>query len=247
MNNLETTPDLFAAMDATWAAARFEASGPWTLRVDEGGGNRVSAATLNAGLKSDDIAQAEDAMRALDQVPLFMVRAGDEALDAALEARGYAMRDAVVIYACPVEKLTDQPLPRVTAFTIWPPLAIMREIWAAGGIGPTRLAIMDRVAGAKTGVLARHRDKPGGVAFAAIHEDICMVHAVEIPPHQRQQGVAGWIMRCAAFWAAEHGAQTLSVMCTRDNTGANALYRSLGMDAVGHYHYRHLPSEIDPK
>ena len=186
-------------------------------------------------------------MRALGQAPLFMVRPGDEALDAALEARGYAMRDAVVIYACPVAQLTDQPLPRVTAFAIWPPLAIMREIWVTGGIGPSRMAIMDRVAGVKTGVLARHRDKPGGAAFAAIHDGICMVHAVEIPSHQRKQGVAGWIMRGTAFWAAEHGAHTLSVMCTRDNTGANALYQSLGMDAVGHYHYRYLPSETDPK
>jgi GNAT superfamily N-acetyltransferase len=52
--------------------------------------------------------------------------------------------------------------------------------------------------------------------------------------------MAGWLMRKAAFWAAENGAHTISVLCTTANEGANGLYRSLGMTPVGHYHYRQL-------
>ena len=237
----------FDAIDGTWPAAQKTQRGPWTIRQGLGGGSRVSATTANGVVSDADIDDAEAGMRALDQKPLFMIRPGDEALDALLEARGYAILDPVVLYSSPVDQLTDLPLPRVTVFNIWEPLALMREIWAAAGIGPARLAVMDRAKGPKTAFLGRHREKPAGVAFAAIHDGIAMVHAVEILPHQRKQGMGSWFMRAAAFWAEQQGAQQLAVFCTRDNAGANALYSSLGMSVVGQYHYRHLPTEKDAK
>lgn len=242
-------PSLYEVIDGTWPAARYQRLGPWVLREGQGGGSRVSAATLagaDKGPDDRDLQAAEDAMREMGQAPIFMIRAGDERLDQALARRGYEIRDPVTIYAAPVTALTDRPLPRVTVFTIWEPLAIMREIWAAGGIGPARLAIMDRAPGPKTGLLARHRDKPAGAGFVAIHRGTAMVHALEILPHQRREGIGGWMMRGAALWAAGQGARTLAVMCTRENTGANALYTSLGMPVVGQYHYRALTKETDP-
>ncbi len=211
--------------------------------MGQGGGNRVSAATLDGPFDQAGLNRAKAGMRALGQQPLFMIRPDDAVLDTALGACGYAIRDAVTIYSCPVEHLCHLALPRVTVFTIWPPLAIMREIWAQGGIGPERLAIMDRAGTAKTGLMARYNEKPGGVAFVGIHRGIAMVHALEILPHQRRQGLGGWMMRGAALWAAEQGAHTMSVMCTTNNRGANALYTSLGLAVVGHYHYRHIASE----
>jgi len=237
----------FTALDGTWPAARQIQRGPFVLRQGEGGGSRVSAATADAPVSEADIADAETGMGELGQKTLFMIRPGDEALDAQLEARGYAIVDPVVLYVCPVDQLTDLPVPRVTVFHIWEPLSVMQEIWAAGGIGPSRLAVMARAKGPKTGFLGRNREKPAGAAYVAVHDGIAMVHAIEIPPHQRKQGVGGWFMRAAAFWAADHGASQLAVMCTRANTGANALYSSLGMCVVGHYHYRHLPTEKDAK
>ncbi len=115
----------------------------------------------------------------------------------------------------------------------------MKEICAQGGIGPARLAVMERAAH-KTAIFGRWNERPGGVAFAAIHDSRCMVHAVEVLPEQRRNGLAAWMMRKAAFWAAEEGAHTMTVLCTRANTGANALYSSLAMDVVGQYHYRQL-------
>ncbi len=238
-------PNIFAVIDATWPAERTDQLGPWTLRVAKDAGNRVSAATIDGPLGPGDLPRAETAMRALGQQPLFMIRPDDAELDTALGARGYAIRDAVTIYTCPVEHLTGLPLPRVTVFTIWPPLVIMREIWMQGGMGPGKLAVMDRVEGPKTGLLARFNDKRGGAAFVAIHRGTAMLHALEILPHQRKLGLGGWMMRAAALWAAEQGAQTMSVMCTDANIGANALYASLGMEVVGHYHYRFIPSETD--
>ena len=86
--------------------------------------------------------------------------------------------------------------------------------------------------------LARWNDHPAGVGFAAVHGKDAFVHAVEIRNHQRQQGVASWLMKQAAFWAAEQGASRLNVACTKANLAANALYRSIGMKVVGEYHYR---------
>jgi len=133
----------------------------------------------------------------------------------------------------------------VTAIPVWEPLAIMHDIWATAGIGEGRINVMHRATGPKTAIIARGNDHPGGCGFVAIHDGVAMMHAVEILPHQRKQGLGKWMMRRAAFWARENGATILSVACTQANTGANALYSSLGMTVVGQYHYRHLPTEKD--
>ena len=233
---------LYAAIDGTWPAAKFQSVGPWLLRDGQGGGKRVCAATALAEVADADIPAAEGAMRRLGQRPLFMIRDSDAALDAALAARKYAIVDPVNAYVAPVGSLTDVPIPRVTAFAIWEPLAIMAEIWANGGIGPERLEVMRR-ATLKTGILARWNDKPAGTGFAAIHDGIAMVHAVEVLPHQRRQGVAGWIMRRAAFWARDTGADTFAVLCTQENEAANRLYQRLGFSLLCGYHYRQHPED----
>ncbi|WP_299046938.1 GNAT family N-acetyltransferase [uncultured Tateyamaria sp.] len=230
-----TPAAFYAAIDGTWPAAATARVGTWTIRDGQGGGKRVSAATADGS--GGDIAQAEDAMRAIGQPPLFMVRQGEDALDHLLDQNGYTIVDPTNGYIAPVDTLTDIPIPRVTAFAIWEPLAIMDDIWAKGGIGPARIATMHR-ARTKTAILARHKDKPAGTGFAAIHKGIAMVHAVEVLPHQRRQGVAGWIMRRAAFWAVENGATHIAVLTTAANGPANALYQGLGFEQVCGYHYR---------
>ncbi|WP_171131953.1 MULTISPECIES: GNAT family N-acetyltransferase [unclassified Ruegeria] len=225
-------------VDGTWPAAEFIQDGPFRLRRGEGGGSRVSAASRIGAFSEADIDAAEQAMLGMGQKRLFCVWPGDEALDEQLAIRGYEVLDPVNIYSCPVEHLTDVPIPRVTVFTLWEPLAIMREIWARGGIGPARLAVMDRAAGPKTGLLIRHKDQPAGTGFVAAQDGVAMVHALEILSDHRRQGLGKWAMRAAAFWALENGAKTLSVICTQENVGANGLYSSLGMELVGTYHYR---------
>lgn len=240
-----STPDWFSVIDSTWPAARYERRGAWMLREGQGGGSRVSATTCEALLSDPEaeISAAEEAMTELGQALIFQIRPGEEAFDAMLKERGYVVKDPVTIYACSVDALCDVAIPRVTVLHIWEPLAIMREIWAEGGIGPERLDVMTRARGPKTSMLGRLKDKPGGVAFAAIHEGIAMVHAVEVLVHQRRSGMGRWFMRAAAFWARDNGAHTLSVMCTTANEAANALYSSIGMQVVGDYHYRFLNKE----
>ena len=227
-----------AIIDGTWPAAGYETLGPFRLREGQGGGSRVSAASRIGNEGEDDFPAAEAAMQAMGQKPIFCIWPGDEALDGQLAARGYDVLDPVNIYSCPVDHLTDVPIPSVTVFNIWEPLAIMREIWSQSGVGPERQAVMHRASGPKTGLLLRHDDQPAGAGFAAIQDGTTMVHALEIMPEHRRQGMGRWAMRSAAFWAMDNGAQTLSVICTKANAGANGLYQSLGMEIVGKYHYR---------
>jgi len=233
-----TDPKYYDVVEATWPCLRKDRLGPITLRVGGGGGSRVSAATAEAALSDAQIAEAETAMVALNQPRLFMVRDGQDELDAQLDRLGYEVMDPVVLWTCPPTVLTDVEIPRVTTFCTWPPLAIQREIWQAGGIGPERQAIMERAEVAKTSLLGRWNDKPAGTAYVAIHADVAMLHALEILSHQRRKGMGVWLMRQAARWAEAEGARELVVLCTRANTGANALYARLGMTQAGGYHYR---------
>lgn len=177
-------------------------------------------------------------MADLGQPALFMVRAGDAALDAALEERGYVIKDPVVQFATAVAPLTQTSPPPVTTFAIWPPLAIMTELWADGGIGPDRRAVMDRVAGAKTAVLAREADRAAGCGFVAMDGKVAMVHALEVARNLRRKGVAANIMRAAALWAKGNGAEHLAVVVTERNDAAVALYSGMGMKRIDGYHYR---------
>jgi len=226
-------PDqLFPAMEATWPPARSWRLGPFCLRDGAGGGKRVSAASLEGDFAGADLDAAEAAMA----VPLFLIRPGDEALDAALAARGYRLVDPVLAYAVPLAGIAQPE--RMTTFPHWPPMAIARALWADAGIGPARLAVMERAAGPKCVILGRVQDRAAGLAFVACHGDTAMLHALEVVPALRRQGSAHNILRAAATWALDQGAVTLSLVVTEANATARGLYASLGMNLVGQYHYR---------
>ncbi|NNU79182.1 GNAT family N-acetyltransferase [Halovulum dunhuangense] len=237
--NTPDLPDLLAAMDATWAPLRMFTEGGWTFREGAGGGKRVSAATAVAA--HPDPAFAETRMRKMGQTPLFMLGEQGGALDTALAARGYRIVDPVTLYMAPVATLLATGGPGFRAVIGDLLMPVMAEIWAGGGIGPGRLAVMDRVAVPKAYLLTRTSDAPGGVAFVAADRGIAMIHAIEVRPELRRQGLARLLLAAAAEWAAENGCTRLALAVTDANTGANALYVGLGMVPVGHYHYRQAP------
>lgn len=233
------TPERLAHVaEVTWPPATATRLGPWRLRFGAGGGKRVSAATAEAAAGPGDIPLAEEAMRGLGQDPLFMLRPGEETLDAALADRGYRVVDPVVAYAVPVAGLAAERGPDLSSFHIWPPLAVQRDLWAAGGIGPARLAVMDRVRVPKTAVFGRVSDRPAGSAFVAVDKKVAMVHAIEVAPELRRKAVGRNMLLRAARWAQDQGGETLSLLVTQANAPARSLYSSLGMDVVGEYHYR---------
>ena len=235
-------PDLSALMrvcEATWPPAAMRHVGGWRIGDGRGGGKRVSAGMAAAFGALPDIAVAEAEMAGLGQPALFLVREGEGMLDQALADRGYALIDPVHVRAAPVSGLTADPAGRLSAFAVgMPPLAVMKEIWAGGGIGPARLAVMAQAEAPKTAILGRLGEYPAGAGYVAIHDGTAMVHAVEIPTRFRRQGVGRNIMRFAAAWAQDNGATHLAALATHDNAAANALYAALDMPLVGGYHYR---------
>lgn len=235
--------DLTQLLAATWPPLGADRVGPFLVPEGGGGGSRVSAARLadpEADLARLDVRLLQDlrrAQRRLGQADRVMVLGPQTALDAALEAEGYVMRDATDALIAPVAALADAP-PPARCFEIWPPLAIQAEIWEAAGIGDGRRAVMGRATGPKTSLLARLGDRPAGTAFVAFDGDIAVVHALEVARAARRNGLARMMMGMAAHWAASQGARHLAVLVTRENSPAQMLYASLGMQPVGHYHYR---------
>ena len=235
---------LLAALDATWPAARVIPTGPWLLREGQGGGQRVSAATAVDAVSDADIDAASAGMLDLGQSPLFMLRAQDTALDHLLEKRGFQIKDPVTAYIAPLSDLQGD-LPSVAVTPAWPPLSIQREIWATAGIGPARVAVMDRAQSPKTTHLGRSGDVPAGTAFTAIEGNLAMLHALEVLCDHKRRGVGRQIMTGAANWATIQGAQWLSVLVVNSNQEANVFYQNLGMMNSGiSYHYRRAPEGL---
>jgi GNAT superfamily N-acetyltransferase len=237
-----TPAELFELVDATWPAAARHRVDPWLLREGRGGGQRVSAITALGPVTAGDIEGAIDATLALGQSAVFMIRPEDAALDAQLNAMGWCRHDPVVAYAAPCHLLSDPAPDAMSAFPHWPPLAIARDIWRDGGVGPARLAVMERAQDPKCAILGRVEDRAAGIAFVATAGRHAMLHALEVAPALRRRGVAQALLRSAAGWAARHGAVELALVVTEANTNARALYTGLGMIESGRYHYRISPT-----
>ena len=224
------------AIEATWPPARAWREGPWTFRDGAGGGKRVSAATAEGPVDSGDVARALSAFRAQGAIPLFQVRDGDAGLDPLLDAAGLSLIDPVTLYAAAVA-----PIARPGAVTVASgraPTDGQRALWLRCGIGPGRIAVMARVPEPSACLSLPEGDHPTGVLFAACDADLAMIHALEVAPDVRRQGLGRHLIRAAAAWATDRGARHLGLVVLSANAPARALYASLGMAAVGQYHYR---------
>lgn len=229
---------LARAFETTWPAAEFADAGGFRVGRGLGGGGRVSSArTLRPDWSEKDIAAAEALHRGWDQRPMFRLPDSDKRLAEALARRGYAVGTPTAIMVADCAALADPAAPAMTAFAIWPPLAIQRDLWAAGNIGPARQAVMGRIDLPRTALMARLDDRAAGAGFVAADGPVAMIHAIEIPPAFRRRGLAGWLVRKAAEWALQNGAPRLGLAVSRANTGARALYDRLGFTEICGYSY----------
>ena len=177
-------------------------------------------------------------MTALGQDKLFMIQGEQVELDGELADRGYVVKDPVDLLVCDAATLADEFKPKLEAIFAQFPMAILAEIWAEGGINSARLDVMQRALCDKTFVMGRIDARASAAAFVGASNGICMAHAVEVLERERRRGVAERMMRAAAWWGLRHGAETFCVLTTQANTGAQALYRKIGMETAAQYHYR---------
>lgn len=229
--------DYFSTLAATWPGVT-EGRDGWTLRRDTGAGNRASAATRDD--PHADPEAAAEAMRAMGQPPLFMIRDGEEDLDAALEKLGYRSEDQSVILAAPAPGIRAEG-PERAVIRCDAPLARMTEIWREHDIGAARLDVMGRVPAPSIFLLARDGDRPAGCAFLAAQGDVAMIHALAVAPFARRKGLGTRATRAAALWAVENGASELALAVREDNQPALELYRRLGFETRARYRYRRAP------
>ena len=223
--------EYFKAIDQTWPAAKYIENDNWLFREGRGGGKRVSAASaLNAN------ASVEVALKQFNDFnkrPLFMLKDGDRAIDEALAKLDFAIIDPVDVMAIGVDNSDDD----IEKFCHDAPTKIAKEIWAEGGIEKPRLDVMARAKCAKTYLQIDN----GAVAFAAIWNEIAMVHALEVQRSARRQGMGKRMMQIALTWAEGQGARELVVLTVKANKPAQQLYRNMGFRDVAHYHYRQAP------
>ena len=230
-------PDLARAFETTWPAAEYADAGAFRVGRGLGAGGRVSSArALGPDWDEADIPAVEAIHPRWHQQAMFRVPDGD-ALAGTLARHGYALETPTAIMAAECELLMVTPVPQMTAFALWPPLAIQGEIWAAGNIGAARQAVMPRVALPRTAILGRHADRAVGAAFVAADGPVAMIHAIEILPGFRRKGMATWLIRKAAEWAQAQGATRLALAVSRRNTSARALYDRIGFAEIGGYGY----------
>ena len=224
-------------IDATWPAVETRVADGWRLRRDPLGGNRVNAATviLPGQREHVDVALAAGAR-------LFMVRSGEEGLDARLAVRGFVERDHSRLLMRRLEDVAPVARDRVVFCEGVP--AKLRKLWAEGGIGPGRISIMERAVEPKTVLLGRVGDRAMGAAYVALGaEGRAMLHALQIDPGARRQGLAGDMMRASLLWAREAGAREMTLIVNAKNGAARALYAGLGFEEAARYHYRAHPLE----
>lgn len=232
---------LAAAFEATWPPVETAAAGGFRVGRGAGAGGRCGSARLTGEWSPSDIALAEACHDRWRQPRLFRVMEDERALIASLQARGYRPETPTLVLEAKVGELAAVRPPPVTSFAIWPPLAIQRHIWDETGIDAARRSVMDRTPAPKAALLGRIRDRAAAAGFVAAagigSEQVAMLHALEVLPQFRRQGLAGWLVREAAIWAQGQGASRLALAVTEANAPARALYDSLGFVLAGRYLY----------
>jgi GNAT superfamily N-acetyltransferase len=221
-------------MEATWPPLRKWRQGDWWLREGAGGGQRVSASSPAGPGAVAELDQVIASMAA----PLFLLHWGDLPVDQALSARGFVVHD-------PVLNLAADPLGMAGAAVLsaWPAPKPVQALWALGKIGPERLAVMERVEGAKAALWIEDQGEPIAVGFCGTTCDFAGVHAVFVMPDRRGQGLGMALMQGIARWSVDQGARQLALAVTTANIPARHLYARLGMDEIGASHYRKPPDD----
>lgn len=234
-------PALLEALEATWPPAQSARFGGLVAGRGAGGGGRLSSIRQVGDWGEADLDAALAQQDAWGESRLVRVFDGQEALAGAARARGLAPRQPTAILAAPLEVLLAGAIPRMTAFALWPPLAVQRAMWQAHGITPARQAAMARVAGPHVAVLGRHGDRAAGTGFCAVCGPVAGLHAVVVEPAMRGARLGEHMLRRAAEWAHGQGAQVMALAVTRENAPALRLYTRLGFQETAGYVYFAAP------
>ncbi|MEM9853218.1 MAG: GNAT family N-acetyltransferase [Pseudomonadota bacterium] len=229
---------LARAVWVTWPGEDSVETPAFTLRRSRDDSRRSRAASAHRDVSDAEIAQAAEMMAGWGQPAMFWVPSDAPALDAQLARLNYRSHDGAHYYLIEAASLAARPIPPVTTFEIWEPLAIMADIWAEQGTSRARQEVMARAKCPRVSIFGRVDARPAAAAYIGADGEVAMLHALVTLPQHRRKGLGGHVMAQAARWASRQGCRWLGLAVSEGNIAARALYASLGMVAVGSYAYR---------
>ena len=224
------------AIRASWGPARMRRVGAFDVPEDAAGGRRACAIRHRHPGAPVDAAELEAALGAKPGGHVVTVDGTEDALAAALGARGLRDEAESVLMEGPVRPLLD-PLPPVSGMAHWPPVALLEEMWLAHGQSAAHLGVAARAPEPKAAILLRARDRAAGGLFVCVVGDRAALHMVLTLPEHRRAGVGLLGMTHAAHFARAHGARSLVLPVEAANDAARALYARAGLREVGRYRY----------
>jgi len=237
-----------AAAARGWPALETLELGPWTLRFASGYTKRANSVQALGSPWPEEgpelLVAAEAAYRARGLVPTFKVpqHPAWAPLDEALERRGYHVVDPSRVLVVDLEGFAEPPHPDVVVEAGFTPRWLDGLVVANGVPGAQRAAARAMVLAVEAPLVASVTAGGREIAWAytALVGDQGWVFDLVVAPEARRRGWGRAVVATLAHRAADAGSRTLRLMVLAANTGANALYESLGFVEAYRYHYRQL-------
>jgi len=234
----------------TWPAAEVVRLDGWRLRFNHGVTNRASSVWPGPGASEQSLATRIDGVErfyaARGAAACFQLSPAAEPaqLDAALAARGYALRSPVS-----VEISSSAPL---AASTLLPGVEALcaeeiSEEWFdlsgrqgrfRGADVPVYRALLGRLGGRAGFALVRVGGRAAAVGLGVVAPPWAGVFSMLTLPDQRGRGLGDAVLTAIARWAQSRGSSRLFLQVERDNAPARRLYARAGFVPRYAYHYR---------
>lgn len=229
---------------AAWPGIEVEWDGAWVRRAAGGYTKRVNSLQCFDVSDGDNVEARLDAAQAwfaARELPVVVrtTPLASGALNAALNARGWATVDHSHLYAMPLDE--HEPDPEGRLFELLDPefLAAQQELRSYSDENVARLrALLAVMAVPATGVVVYRDGQAVATGLMAIGEGIVVTGNVITDTTRRRQGLAAAMMRTGLAWAKEAGATVAALNVQADNPAAKALYGSLGYTFQYDYTYR---------
>ncbi len=232
---------------AAWPGIEVDWDGAWVRRAAGGYTKRANSLQCFDVSDGDNVEARLDAAQAwfvARELPVVVrtTPLASGALNAALDARGWATVDHSHLYAMPLGE--HEPDPEGRLFELLDPefLAAQQELRGYSDENVARLrALLAVMAVPATGVVVYRDEQAVASGLMAIGEGIVVTGNVITDTTRRRQGLAAAMMRTGLAWAKEAGATVAALNVQADNPAAKALYGSLGYTYQYDYTYR-IPS-----
>ena len=228
-----------------WPGIEVEWDGSWVRRA--AGGYTQRANSIQSFDPTDDgdaparIEAGADWFRSRGIRPTFRVTplAGERVVSA-LDQGGWTSVDHSHLFAMELGSMV--PDPRGRLYDLLDPafLSVQQRLrgYSDEKLGKLR-ALLAAVEAPGKGVVQFSRDgEPAATSLMVIGDGIVVTGNVITDTAQRRKGYAAAMMRTGLAWAHSAGARIAALNVAADNSGGQALYRSLGYTRQYDYFYR---------